>query len=161
MSALESGQERDPSPLRLLFRKDRSPLGAKSVLASAALFLASAFVWLTGPAGEDPLSWMTPYAPALFSASGSFLGGFLIGWFLRRALKVTSVVAGIVLAAVGLAASFGWDGSAVQGWVDASVAWATDSAQSTLGYLVAFLPSAAAAAVGGAMGFRRKPHRGR
>jgi uncharacterized membrane protein (Fun14 family) len=139
----------------LLFRKGKSPLGASSALAGAGLFLSSGFVWLTGPAGADALAWMTPYAPAVFSASGSYLAGFLVGWFLRRALKVTSIVAGIVLALVGLLASLGWDGGVVQGWVNGSVAWMTESAQSAMHFLVALLPSAAAAAVGGALGFRR------
>jgi uncharacterized membrane protein (Fun14 family) len=156
MKAFEYGKAEGGSPLLSLFRRGKSPLGAKSVLTAAGLFLVSGFAWLTGPSGEDALSWMTPYAPAVFSTSGSYLGGFLIGWFLRRALKVTAIVAGIVVAAVGLFAALGWDGSVVQNWVNASVAWATDGAQSTMGYLVAFLPSATAAAVGGALGFRRK-----
>lgn len=156
MTAPSPGKDRGLSPLKLLFRKDKSPLGAKSVLAAAGLFLASGFVWLTGPTGEETFSWMTPYAPAIFSGSGSYVGGFTIGWFLRSALKVTSIVAGIVLALVGLLASLGWDGSAVQNWVGATSAWAAESAQSAMGYLLAFLPSAAAASVGGAIGFRRK-----
>jgi uncharacterized membrane protein (Fun14 family) len=155
MKMLDADNGGGASPLKLLFRKGKSPLGATSALAGTSLFLASGFVWLTGPAGEDSLAWMTPYAPAVFSAAGSYVGGFLIGWFLRRALKATSIAAGIVLALVGLLASLGWDGGAVQGWVNASVAWMTDSAQSAMHYLVALLPSAAAAAVGGALGFRR------
>jgi hypothetical protein len=50
-----------------------------------------------------------------------------------------------------------WDGNGgvVQGWVNGSVAWMTESAQSAMHFLVALLPSTAAAAVGGALGFRR------
>jgi hypothetical protein len=71
-------------------------------------------------------------------------------------MKLTSIVAGIVPAGIGLLVSWGWDGSTVQSWVNSASAWVDESVEGAGRYLVSLLPSAAAAGAGGVLGFRRK-----
>jgi uncharacterized membrane protein (Fun14 family) len=145
-------------PLRSIaaLRGGRSPFTAKSVLSAIGLFIASAIAWLSDPAKGSVLSVLQPHAPAIMSAAGSYLGGYFIGWGARRTLKLTSIIAGIALAVIGLLAFWGWGGSGAEAWVNSSVTWVGESIRGAGRYLAAGLPSAAAAAVGGVLGFRRK-----
>jgi len=88
--------------------------------------------------------------------TGSYLGGYFIGWLERRAIKITSIVAGILLSAIALFASRGWDVSTAQSWVNSSIAWIGESIEGAGRYLISLLLYASPAGVGGALGFRRK-----
>jgi uncharacterized membrane protein (Fun14 family) len=137
-------------------RGGRSPLTAKSVLLAAGLFIGALGYWITGADKTTAASWLQAAAPGTMAVTGSYLGGFFIGWGARRTIKMTSIVAGIVLAVIGLFVSWGWDGSTVQSWVNSGTAWIGQSVEGAGRYLVALLPSATAAGAGGILGFKRK-----
>ena len=150
--------QKSTGPLRSAakLRGGRPPFTAKSVLSAIGLFIAAAIAWFSNPAKDSALSFLQPHAAVIMSAAGSYLGGYFLGWGARRTLKLTSIIAGIALAVIGFLVSWGWIGSGAESWVNSSVAWVGESVKGAGRYLVACLPSAAAAAVGGVMGFRRK-----
>ena len=137
-------------------RGSRSPFTAKSVLIAGALFIGSLGYWITGAEKATASSWLQAAAPDTMAVTGSYLGGFFIGWGARRTIKITSIITGIVLAVIGLFVSWGWDGSTVQSWVNSGTAWIGQSVEGAGRYLVALLPSATAATAGGVLGFKRK-----
>ena len=139
-----------------LLRKGRSPLSAKSVWLAISLFIGGGGAMVSGPSSSTLASWFQGQAPAVMTIAGSYLGGFFIGWGARRAIKLTSIITGISLAVIGLFVSWGWDGTAVQSWVNSASAWVGESIEGAGGYLVSLLPSATAAGTGGVLGFRRK-----
>ena len=130
-----------------LLRKGRSPFSAKSVWAAISLLVGG---------GGAMAAWLQGQVPAVMTIAGSYLGGFFIGWGARRTIKLTSIIAGIALALIGLFVSWGWDGSAVQSWVNSTSAWVGESIEGAGRDLIALLPSASAAGAGGVLGFRRK-----
>jgi len=111
---------------------------------------------VSGPSNSTLASWLQGQAPAVMTISGSYLAGFFIGWGARRTIKLTSIITGIALAIIGLLVSWGWDGTAVQSWVNSANAWVGESVEGAGRYLVSMLPSATAAGAGGVLGFRRK-----
>jgi uncharacterized membrane protein (Fun14 family) len=133
----------------------RSPFTSKSVLGAGAALLGSGGLWLANPEQGSAASWLQQYAPATTTLAASFLGGYFIGWGAKRTLRVTAVVAAVVLGFVGLLAKFGIDASAMESWINASVGWVGDNLDEAQRYLTAFLPSATAAGAGGVLGFRR------
>lgn len=137
-------------------RGGRSPFTAKSVLLAGALFIGALGYWIAGADKNAAASWLQTIAPGTMAVSGSYLGGFFVGWGARRTIKMTSIVTGIVLAAVGLFVSWGWDGTTAQSWVNSTSAWVGESAEGAGHYLVALLPSATAAGAGGFLGFKKK-----
>jgi len=137
-------------------RAGRSPFTAKSVLLAGALFISAFGYWITGADKDAAASWLQSAVPGTMAVTGSYLGGFFIGWGARRTIKITSIVAGIVLAVIGLFVSWGLDGSTVQSWVNSGTAWIGQSVEGAGRYLVALLPSATAAGAGGILGFKRK-----
>jgi uncharacterized membrane protein (Fun14 family) len=54
----------------------------------------------TGFDKDTSASWLQAASPATMAITGSYLGGFFIGWGARRTIKITSIVAGILLAVV-------------------------------------------------------------
>ncbi len=142
--------------LKDLRRTARSPFTAKSVLFAGALFIAAIGYWVLGSGKDSATSWLQAASPATMAITGSYLGGYFIGWGARRTIKITSIVAGILLAAIALFVSWGWDGSTAQSWVNSASAWIGESIEGAGRYLVSLLPYASAAGVGGALGFRRK-----
>ncbi|MGA9538939.1 MAG: hypothetical protein WBR24_23825 [Desulfobacterales bacterium] len=137
-------------------RGGRTPFTAKSVLLAGAFFIGSLGYWIAGADKDAAATWLQTIAPGTMAVSGSYLGGFFVGWGARRTMKITSIVAGIVLAAVGLFVSWGWDGTAAQSWVNSATAWVGQSVEGAGRYLVSLLPSATAAGAGGILGFKRK-----
>ena len=109
------------------FGKGRSPLSAKSVWLAAALLIGSGGTLVSGPADSKLASLLQSQAPAVMTVAGSYLGGFFIGWGARRTIKLTSIISGIVLAIIGLLVSWGWDGAAVQSWVNSTSTWLGES----------------------------------
>jgi uncharacterized membrane protein (Fun14 family) len=144
-----AGSKREP-------RGSRSPFTAKSVLLAGVVFIGSLGYWITGADKATAASWLQAAAPDMMAVTGSYLGGFFIGWGARRTIKITSIVAGIVLAVIGLFVSWGLDGSTVQSWVNSGTAWIGQSVEGAGRYLVALLPSVTAAGAGGILGFKRK-----
>jgi uncharacterized membrane protein (Fun14 family) len=137
-------------------RAGRSPFTAKSVLLAGALFISALGYWITGANKDAAASWLQAAAPGTMAVTGSYLGGFFIGWGARRTIKITSIVAGIVLAVIGLFVSWGWDGSTAQSLVNSTTAWLGENVEGAGRYLVSLLPSATAAGAGGILGFKRK-----
>lgn len=136
--------------------RGRSPFTAKSVLLAGALFIGSLGYWIAGADKAATASWLQTVTPGTMAVTGSYLGGFFVGWGARRTIKVTSIVAGIVLAVIGLFVSWGWDGASAQSWVNSATAWVGQGVEGAGRYLVSLLPSATAAGAGGILGFKRK-----
>ena len=137
-------------------RKVRSPLSAKSVLLAGGLFIGALGTMTVGSGKGANASWWHSLAPETLTVTGSYLAGFFIGWGARRAIRLTSIITGLAVAAVGLVVYLGWDASAVQSWLNATSSWAGENIESAGHYLVSLLPSAGAAGVGGVLGFKRK-----
>jgi len=142
--------------LKDLRRTARSPFTAKSVLFTGALFIVALGYWILGSGKDSATSWLQAASPATMAITGSYLIGFFIGWGARRTIKITSIVAGILLAVIALFVSWGWDASTAQSWVNSASAWIGDSIEGTGRYFVSLLPHASAAGAGGVLGFRRK-----
>ncbi len=136
--------------------KRRSPFSAKSVLAAGGILISAAGYSAMGSGQGAIASWFKSLTPDAMALSGSYLGGFFIGWGARRALKVTSVITGLAIAATGLLVWLGWDASSVQSWLNETSRWAGENIEGGRQYLVSFLPSAGAAGIGGVLGFRRR-----
>ena len=126
------------------------------MLLAGALFIGALGYWIAGADKNTAASWLQTIAPGTMAVTGSYLGGFFVGWGARRTIKITSIVTGIVLAAVGLFVSWGWDGAAAQSWVNSATAWVGQSVEGAGRYLVSLLPSATAAGAGGILGFQKK-----
>lgn len=139
--------------LKDLLGQGRTPFTAKSVLVAGAIFICSLLYGLTGWDNEMTGSWSQQTVPGIMKTAGSYLGGFFIGWGVRRSIKITSVLATVLLA-VGLFISWGWDGSIVQSWINSSTEWLGQNIQGAEHYLVSLLPSSTAAGIGGVIGFR-------
>ena len=137
-------------------RGGRPPFTAKSVLLAGALFIGALGYWIAGADKNTAASWLQSIAPGTMAITGSYLGGFFVGWGTRRTIKMTSIITGIVLAVIGLFVSWGWDGAAAQSWVNSATAWVGQSVEGSGRYLVSLLPSASAAGAGGFLGFKRK-----
>jgi uncharacterized membrane protein (Fun14 family) len=136
--------------------RSRSPFTAKSVLLAGAVFIGALGYSAAGSGQGTAASWLQSLTPGAMTLSGSYLGGFFIGWGARRALKLTSVITSLVIAATGIFVWLGWDASSVQSWLSETSRWAGENIEQGRQYLSAFLPSAGAAGVGGVLGFRRR-----
>jgi len=137
-------------------REGRSPFTAKTVLLAGSLFIGSLGYWIAGSDKAATASWLQSAAPGAMALTGSYLGGFFVGWGARRALKITSIIAAGALAVIALLVSWGVDGSTAQSWVSSSTAWIGENVEGARRYLVSLLPSATAAGAGGVLGFKRK-----
>ncbi|MEA3411165.1 MAG: hypothetical protein U9R74_06460 [Pseudomonadota bacterium] len=146
----------EPGQVKEAARRVPSPLTSKSFLAAGAALFGAGGVWLTSPEEGSAASLLSPYAPAIMTLAGSFLGGFLIGWGARRALRTTAIIGGVVLVLFFLLAKIGVDGSAIEQWVHTSLDWLGENLDAAQKYLTALLPSAAAAGTGTFLGYRRK-----
>jgi uncharacterized membrane protein (Fun14 family) len=105
------------------------------------------------PAGSEPTS------PATFRLGLSYLGGFFLGWSLRRFIKWTLLLGGAVILVIGLGRKLGWfdlDWASIEGQVRSSLTWLQGEAGAAKQFLTGYLPSAGAAAIGIFLGFRRK-----
>jgi uncharacterized membrane protein (Fun14 family) len=85
----------------------------------------------------------------------SFAGGWLAGKAARRALGMTLVVTGVMLALLAVLGRLGVDGSSAEQWVRSGSAWLGTNIDGARRYLAALLPVATAATAGGVLGFRR------
>ncbi len=156
---------------------------AKTVWIAVALMLLGGGIWIKertsarspstpAPASGAQFSNSTPTgmptartqsgesaAPATFRFGASYLGGFLLGWTLRRFLKWTLLFSGAAFVLVFLGRKFGWfevDWATVEGHLRHSLAWLRGEAGAFRQFITGYLPSAGGAAVGVFLGFRRR-----
>ena len=137
-------------------RRVPSPLTSKSFLLTGVAFMGAGGLWLSTPEKGSTAAWLSTYAPASMTLAGSYLGGFLIGWGARRALRTTAIIAGAAILLIGLLTKLGLHGSGIESWLHASVGWVSEHLDTAQRYLVSLLPSATAAGAGSVMGYRRK-----
>lgn len=124
------------------------PWRAKSFLVAGATTVAGLAAWM-----NDMMS------PALALISASYLGGFLIGWACRRALRLTAIMAGATLALIALLKSTGWidiNWPVIEQNASQSLAWLHGEAEGLKQLLTGYLPSAGAGTAGAFFGFRKK-----
>ena len=124
------------------------PWAAKSFLAASATTAAGIGAWLT-----DMMS------PALAKGGASFLGGFLLGWAVRKTVKLALLVAASLLALIAILKTTGWihlDWSLIQADVNHILDWGRGKAQGFKDVLTGYLPSAGAAGAGALFGLRKK-----
>ena len=124
------------------------PWAAKSFLAASATTAAGFGAWLT-----DMMS------PALARGGASFLGGFLLGWAVRKTVKLALLVAASLLALIAILKTTGWihlDWSLIQADVNHILDWGRGKAQGFKDVLTGYLPSAGAAGAGALFGLRKK-----
>jgi len=148
--------EKQDRPVKDAAQRVPSPLTSKSFLLVGTAFLGAGWLWFSTPATGSTAAWLSTYAPATMTLAGSYLGGFLIGWGARRALRMTAIVAGVAILLLGLLTKFGLDGSAIESWLQASVGWVGEHLDMAQRYIASLLPSATAAGTGSVMGYRRK-----
>lgn len=124
------------------------PWAAKSFLAAGATTVAGFGAWL-----NDMMS------PAVARAGASYVGGFLIGWALRRTVKIALLIAGSLLALIAVLKTTGWihlDWSLIEADVSRSLNWLQGKAEGFKEVLTGYLPSAGAGGAGAFFGFRKK-----
>lgn len=127
---------------------DDPPWNATSFLGAGATTLAGLGAWL-----NDMMS------PALARGGASFMGGFLIGWAVRRAIKLAVIVAGLLmtlLIAVKMTGAIDLDWTAIEANISHSLAWVQGKAEGFKEVLTGYLPSAGAGGAGTYFGFRKK-----
>ncbi|ULA64611.1 MAG: conserved membrane protein of unknown function [Nitrospira sp.] len=124
------------------------PWGAKSFLGAGATTIAGLGAWM-----NDMMS------PALARGGASFMGGFLIGWAVRRTIKLAVIVAGLLmtlLVAIKTTGAIDLDWTAIEASITHSLAWVQGKAEGFKEVLTGYLPSAGAGGAGTYFGFRKK-----
>ena len=94
------------------------------------------------------------YQAVLLPLLPSLLFGLLVGMGIKRALRVTVIVAALAIVAAVVLAKYGLDSGMIEDWARSSASWIGDNAEGAGRYIAAFAPSIAAAVVGGIIGFR-------
>jgi len=124
------------------------PWAAKSFLAAGATTVAGLGAWL-----NDMMS------PAMARGGASFIGGFLIGWALRKTLMAALLITASLAALIAALNTTGWihlEWSLIEADVTRSLAWVQGQAESFKAVLTGYLPSAGAGGAGMLFGFRKK-----
>jgi hypothetical protein len=127
-----------------------NPAKSPTFLLAFGLSALAAWVWFRG-SGEA----RRPF-PVYGVIATSYAGGFLIGMIFRNMLKITAIVATMVLSGFALANCFGVDASKAKQAVAEGSTWAQEKAGRVKGYLMHLLPSGTAAGVGAFAGARRR-----
>lgn len=99
------------------------------------------------------------YSPAVFRLGFSFFAGFAMAYALRQFVKVTLLIAGVILLGLfGLqyAGLVQIDWGAIEGKYDSIAAFFREQTASFTKFVSGYLPSATAAAGGAVIGFRKK-----
>jgi uncharacterized membrane protein (Fun14 family) len=124
------------------------PWQAKSFLVAGVAAAAGLVAWM-----NDMMS------PALARVSASYLGGFLIGWACRRALKLTVLMGGAILTLLAVLKSTGWidlNWAVIEQSVSQGIAWLHGEVEGLKFLLTSYLPSLGAGSAGAFFGFRKK-----
>ena len=83
----------------------------------------------------------------------------MIGWACRRALKLTAMVGGAILALIAILKSTGWidlNWAVIEQNVSQGLAWLRGEAEGLKPLLTGYLPSVGAGTAGAFFGFRKK-----
>ena len=124
------------------------PWTAKPFLAAGATTVAGFGAWL-----NDMMS------PALARGGASFLGGFLIGWALRKTLMLALLITAALAALIFVLKSTGWvhlEWNLIQADVNHTLDWARGKTQGLKEIATGYLSSVGAGAAGTLFGFLRK-----
>ena len=150
------------------------PWRAKTVLLALFIVVLGLGFWVRdavkGPPPPSPAHVTTPTEQAASGGSwdfsrpvpgyarvcASYIGGFFIGWAVRRFLRLALSVVILALLLVGVARYAGCDAAPAQSRVKEKASWARHEAVVARDYLKGFLPSGTAGAVGVFLGFWRR-----
>jgi len=102
---------------------------------------------------------LSPMSPAVFRLGAGYLGGFFLGWSLRKFIKLTLLVAGGLVVMLAAFQGLGWfevNWPAVEEHLQLSLSWLHGQAGSFKTFVTGYLPSAGAGTAGLVVGFRRK-----
>lgn len=124
------------------------PWAAKSFLAAGATTVAGLGAWL-----NDMMS------PAMARGGASFIGGFLIGWALRKTLMIALVITASLASLIAILNTTGWihlDWTLIEADLSRTFDWVRGNAEGFKAVLTGYLPSAGAGAGGMLFGFRKK-----
>lgn len=124
------------------------PWAAKSFLAAGATTVAGLGAWL-----NDMMS------PAMARGGASFIGGFLLGWALRKTLMIALVITVSLAALIAILNTTGWihlDWALIEADLSRTFDWVRGNAEGFTAVLTGYLPSAGAGAGGMLFGFRKK-----
>lgn len=124
------------------------PWAAKSFLAAGVTTVAGLGAWL-----NDMMS------PAMARGGASFIGGFLIGWALRKTLLIGLFITASLAALIAILNTTGWihlDWTLIETDLSRTFDWVRGKAEGFTAVLTGYLPSAGAGAGGMLFGFRKK-----
>lgn len=137
----------------------RRPWHALSVRLALALTVLGAAFWAYARMSDSSnTATLNEYAPAMMRFGVSFLGGFALGWVMRRFLRWTILIVAVVGMSIFVLKKTGmidlpWD--RIQDNVDEGSTWLQTQAGSVKDVVKGYLPSGAAAVVGVFFGWRR------
>ena len=97
---------------------------------------------------------LSQFGPQIAAMAPSFIVGFLVGKLAKKALKKALLIGGIGLAVLVALGMVSLDAETAKTWAQSGAGWLNENLKAASAYLAALLPSATAAAVGGALGFR-------
>lgn len=124
------------------------PWAAKSFLAAGATTVAGLGAWL-----NDIMS------PAMARGGASFIGGFLLGWALRKTLMIALFITASLAALIAILNTTGWiqlDWTLIETDLSRTFDWVRGNAEGFKQMLAGYLPSVGAAGAGVFWGFWKK-----
>ncbi len=98
--------------------------------------------------------FLSQFGPQIMSMLPSFFLGFFAGRFAKKALKKTLIIGGAGLAVLVGLGVVSMDAETARNFAQSGSSWLSENLEGVSAYLAALLPSATAAAAGGAIGFR-------
>lgn len=108
---------------------------------------------------EDEPTSLETFSPAVFRLGFSFFAGFAMAYAVRQFVKITLLIAGVILLGMfGLqyAGVVQIDWHAIEGKYDSIAAFLGEQTKSFTAFVSGYLPSATSAAAGAFIGFRKK-----
>lgn len=136
--------------------------GADTELAASDAAGATSFMESGSSSGTETTAdteTLTPMSPAVFRLGAGYLGGFFLGWALRKFIKMTVLVAGGLVVMLAAFQGLGWfevNWPAVEEHLQLSLTWIQGQAGTFKTFVTGYLPSAGAGTAGLFVGFRRR-----